>query len=234
MTNSKYRLVMVRHGHTEWNLTNRFTGWSDIPLSETGKIESRQAGKRLSEEGYTFDEAHISVLMRTREALDSLLSAANHPDIPVYCAWELNERHYGSLQGLNKEEIFDTWGKEKAYRWWRGFDDAPPPLAEDDKRHPRHDPLYKDVDPACLPQSESLAQCLSRTLPYWHKVIAPNILTGRQLIIVSHGNTLRGLRMHIENIGKIDIQKIEIPLGVPFVYHLDENLKPTGFEMLEY
>ena len=233
MTNSKYRLVLVRHGHTEWNLTNRFTGWSDVPLSETGKNETQQAGKSLGEKGYTFDAAHISALTRTQQALDRLLHAASHPDIPVYRTWKLNERHYGSLQGMNKEEIFETWGKEKAYLWWRGFDEAPPPLAEDDKRHPRHDPLYKDIDPERLPHSESLAQCLNRTLPYWHKVIAPQILSGKQLIVVSHGNTIRGLRMHIENIDKIEIQKMEIPLGVPLVYHFDEALKPIRIEWIE-
>ena len=233
MREAKYQLVLVRHGHTKWNLTNRFTGWTDVPLSSTGIEEASQAGLRFKEKGFAFDEAHISVLFRTRQALNAMLDSASHPEIPVYTSWRLNERHYGNLQGMNKQAIFDAWGEEQAYRWWRGYEAKPPLLKKDDPRHPRFDPLYDELDPAELPDSESLSQCLSRLLPYWHETLLPAIKAGRRLIIVSHGNTLRALRMYIEKIDPQNIEKIEIPLGTPFVYSLDEKMKPIEIDWLE-
>jgi len=234
MNTSKYQLVLARHGHTEWNLNNRFTGWSDVPLSKTGINESTQAGTQLAAEGYTFDEAHISVLMRTRQALDAILKSADHPAIPVYTSWRLNERHYGNLQGLNKQEIFDTWGQEQSYRWWRGYHDAPPSLESNDPRHPCFDDLYNMLDPTLLPDTESLAQCRARLLPYWNETLLPRIQAGKRIIVVSHGNTLRGLRMYLENINPADIEAIEIPLGAPFVYHFDADMNILKIEHLEY
>ena len=233
MSDAPHILVLFRHGHTEWNLTNRFTGWTDVPLSEVGLVESEKAGLQLAEKGFQFTEAHISVLLRTRQALKTLLKAANHPEIPIYSNWRLNERHYGHLQGMNKEEIFSSYGIEKSYAWWRGYEDIPPALTQADMRHPIYDPKYADLDPTLLPASESLRQCKERLIPYWHQFIKPGIELGRRLIIVSHGNTLRSLRMLIENIDHHDIEKIEIPLGVPLVYELDKQLNPIKYYTLE-
>lgn len=233
MKNSNTQMVFIRHGHTEWNLTNRFTGWSDIPLAEKGLDEARQIGQRLLTEGFNFDEAHLSVLFRTRQALDAILAAAYHPEIPIYTSWRLNERHYGSLQGLNKQEIFNNWGEQQSYQWWRGYEAEPPPLSSDDPRHPRFDHLYKDLKPSLLPGSESLAQCVARLQPYWENVLHPAIKKGKRLIIVSHGNTLRSLRMLVEKINPIDIEKVEIPFDVAYVYTFNKKTQLTQFEQLE-
>lgn len=233
MKKTKFRLVLMRHGHTTWNLTNRFTGWSDVPLSDVGLSEAKKAGIQLSSKGYDFDEAHVSALKRTRQALDAVLRSANHSKIPVHTSWRLNERHYGGLQGLNKQEIFSAWGEQQSYLWWRGYHDQPPPLAIDDPTHPRFDPLYKDVDETLLPHSESLSNCLERVLPYWLETLLPKIHAGKRLLVVSHGNTLRSLRLHIEKMSYKEIEKIEIPLGVPFVYHFDDNMTPEHIEWLD-
>lgn len=225
-------LVLVRHGHTQWNLDNRFTGWSEIPLSEIGIEEARQAGRLLSDKGLRFDEAHVSVLERTRQALDIMLQAANHTPVPVYSSWRLNERHYGALQGLNKQEIFSAYGQAQAFRWWRGFETSPPPLDMDDPRHPRFSSLYRDLDSKLLPESESLAQCQARLVPYWSDTILPAIAAGKRLIVVSHGNTLRSLRMHVEDISIEKIESIEIPPGIPFIYHMNHEMQLEKIEWL--
>jgi len=233
MSAAEHTLVIMRHGHSEWNLANRFTGWSDIPLTETGLNEATIAGKRLSDAGFHFDEVHTSVLHRNRQTADSLLAAAGHPEIPILTTWRLNERHYGQLQGMNKQEIFTQWGEEQAQRWWRGYLDPPPPLPMDDPRHPRFDPLYQELEPHELPASESLAQCQARLLPYWQQAICTRIRSGSRLLIIGHGNTLRGLRMHIENIGPEEIEQIEIPMAIPLVYRLDSNMAVIAAEWLE-
>lgn len=221
MSGIAYSLVLVRHGHSEWNLCHRFTGWTDIAITEIGLNEAALAGKCLAKQGYHFDEVHVSALQRTRQTADAILSAMAHSDIPYHQSWRLNERHYGQLQGLNKDQIFESWGEENSRRWWRGYCEPPPQLEVNDSRHPSFDPLYADIDPALLPLSESLEQCQQRLLPYWHKTVVPLIRSNRNLLIISHGNTLRSLCMYLEKISAEDIEKVEIPSAVPLVYHFD-------------
>ncbi len=226
-------IVFIRHGHSEWNLTHRFTGWTDIPLTEVGLAEAEAAGQCLAVAGFGFDEAHISVLQRTRQTAEAVLAALGQPEVPIYETWRLNERHYGALQGMNKDEIFAAWGETRSRRWWRGYFDPPPPLDALDPRHPRFDPHYADLDPSLLPASESLRDCQLRTLPYWHEVLAPRLLAGHRLLVVSHGNTLRSLVMHLEHISPEAMERIEIPSGIPLVYRLTADLAVLGREWLE-
>jgi len=233
MNTIEYCLVLVRHGHSDWNLSNRFTGWSDIALTEVGLEEAKNCGKNLASQEFEFDEVHISVLERTRQTAEQLLSAAEHREIPYHRSWRLNERHYGCLQGMNKQEIFTAWGEQQSYCWWRGYNEPPPPLDDNDLRHPRFDECYADIDASLLPSSESLEQCMQRLIPYWQEVIVPSIQSGQRLLIVSHGNTLRSLRMHVENIDPEEIQHIEIPSAVPLVYRFNSDMELLGFEWLE-
>lgn len=228
-----HAVVFLRHGHSEWNLTDRFTGWTDIPLTETGIAEAKIAGRRLAAEGYRFDEAHVSLLRRTQQTVDCLLLAAGHPAVPIHKTWRLNERHYGALQGMNKQEIFAVWGEERSRRWWRGYFEQPPALEYDDPRHPRFDARYAELDPSDVPATESLADCQRRLLPYWNEVMAPRIRSGRRLLVVSHGNTLRSLVMHLDRISPEAMEKVEIPPGVPLVYRLSAELEVLGREWLE-
>lgn len=225
-------LVLLRHGHTDWNLSGRFTGWTDIPLNSAGLAQAEQAGKWLAAAGLKFDEVHFSALQRTRQTADALLAAAHHPAIPYHATWRLNERHYGQLQGLDKQQIFAAWDEPHYRRWWRGYDEAPPALEVDDPRHPRFDPHYRTLDPAQLPCSESLADCQRRLLPYWRETLAPRIAAGCRLLVISHGNTLRSLVMHLEQIAPADIEHVEIPSGIPLVYRFDEALGVIGTEWL--
>ena len=226
-------LVLFRHGHSEWNLTDRFTGWTDIPLTGVGLAEAAAAGKRLAAAGFAFDEVHGSVLQRTRQTAEALLAAMGTPEVPFFTTWRLNERHYGALQGMNKKEIFATWGEEASRRWWRGYYEPPPPLALDDPRHPRFDSRYAGLPPADLPASESLRDCQRRTLPYWDEVLLPRLRAGRRLLVISHGNTLRGLVMHLDGLSPAAMEKVEIPSGVPLVYRFAGDLAVTGREWLE-
>ncbi len=214
-------LVLLRHGHSEWNLANRFTGWTDIPLTASGLDEARAAGEALARAGLGFDAVHVSVLVRTRQTAEAVLAALGTPTVPIHSTWRLNERHYGVLQGMQKQEIFAAWGEAASRRWWRGYVEAPPPLAPDDPRHPRFDPLYRDLDPAALPASESLRDCQRRLLPYWESVLLPALQAGQRLLVVSHGNTLRGLVMHLDGLSAEAMERVEIPPGVPLVYCLD-------------
>lgn len=225
-------VVLFRHGHSEWNLGDRFTGWTDIPLTEVGLAEAAAAGRRLAQAGFAFDEAHGSVLQRTRQTVEALLAAMGTPEVPLFTTWRLNERHYGALQGLNKREIFAAWGEEASRRWWRGYFEPPPPLDHDDPRHPRFDPLYAALDPQDLPASESLRDCQRRTLPYWHEVLVPRLRAGRRLLVVSHGNTLRGLVMHLDGLSAGDTERVEIPYAVPLVYRFAPDLSVVGREWL--
>ncbi len=233
MMKTERKLVFFRHGHSEWNLTSRFTGWTDIPLTEVGLAEAAIAGRRLAEAGFAFDEVHGSVLVRTRQSAEAILAAMGTPDVPFFGTWRLNERHYGALQGMNKQEIFSTWGEEASRRWWRGYVEPPPPLDRDDPRHPRFDPLYASLDPANLPASESLRDCQQRTLPYWHEVLLPRLREGRRLLVISHGNTLRGLVMHLDGLTPQAMEKVEIPSGVPLVYRFAPDLGVLGRDWLE-
>lgn len=234
MNRAGYRLVVLRHGNSDWNLTHRFTGWIDIPLNEQGQQQAAVAGQRLAAEGWAFDEVHTSLLRRTQQTADVLLAALRQPTLPrYYASWRLNERHYGQLQGLNKQEIFAAWGEQRARRWWRGYFDPPPALAADDPRHPRFDPLYAALDPALLPGSESLSDCQRRLLPYWHEVLAPHIAANLKLLVISHGNTLRSLVMFLEKLAPEAIEQVEIASGVPAVYYFNEALQLTSREWLE-
>lgn len=226
-------LVFLRHGHSAWNLTDRFTGWTDIPLTEAGLAEATEAGRRLSEAGYRFDEVHISLLRRTRQTAEKVLQAMATPDVPIFSTWRLNERHYGALQGLNKQEIFSKWGETEARRWWRGYHEPPPPLDINDPRHPRFDPLFAGLAPQDLPASESLSDCQRRTLPYWHEVLVPRLRAGRRLLVISHGNTLRGLVMFLEGLTPAQMERVEIPSGVPLVYVLSDAIEVVGKRWLD-
>jgi len=233
MVTPAQRVVFIRHGHSEWNLTHRFTGWTDIPLTEVGLAEGAAAGRRLAQAGYAFDEAHVSVLRRTRQTVVALLAAAAHPEVPIHETWRLNERHYGALQGLDKHEIFAAWGVEQSRRWWGGYFEPPPALAHDDPRHPRFSPQYQDLDPALLPATESLRDCQQRTLPYWREVLLPRIAAGRRLLVASHGNTLRGLIMHLDGISPEAMEQVEVPSGVPLVYRFAQDMTVLGREWLD-
>jgi 2,3-bisphosphoglycerate-dependent phosphoglycerate mutase len=233
MSELEHYVVLLRHGHSEWNLTDRFTGWTDIPLTEVGLAEAAVAGRRLAQAGFAFDEVHASVLQRARQTADTLLAAMGTPEVPYFASWRLNERHYGALQGMNKREIFATWGEEVSRRWWRGYYEPPPPLDRDDPRHPRFDPLYAALDPRDMPASESLRDCQQRTLPYWNEVLAPRLRAGRRLLVISHGNTLRGLVMHLDGLSAEAMERVEIPSGVPLVYRFGPDLDVLGREWLE-
>lgn len=226
-------LVLLRHGHSEWNLTDRFTGWTDIALTQIGLDEAAAAGRKLVEAGFAFDEAHISVLQRSRQTLDALLGAMGVASLPVFESWRLNERHYGALQGMNKQEIFAAWGEAQSQKWWRGFMERPPPLEPDDPRHPRFDLLYQNLWPEDLPATESLQDCQRRALPYWEETLLPRLQSGQRLLVISHGNTLRGLAMHLESISPDAIEHVEIPPGVPLIYRFEPDFTLRNREWLE-
>lgn len=233
MTRQNPTLVLIRHGSSEWNLSGRFTGWTDIPLIDAGIAQAAAAGQRLAAAGVTFDEVHTSVLCRTHQTAASLLAAAGHPAIPHHATWRLNERHYGRLQGMNKQEIFAAWGEQNFRRWWRGYYESPPPLDLDDPRHPRFDPLYAALSPDQLPCSESLSDCQQRLLPYWHETLMPRLTANKSLLVISHGNTLRSLVMYLDGIAAEAIEKLEIPSGVPLIYRFNKSLEVAGREWLE-
>lgn len=220
------KLVLLRHGQSTWNLENRFTGWTDVDLSEQGIQEAHEAGKLLREEGYTFDMAFTSVLKRAIRTLWIALDELDQMYIPIENAWQLNERHYGALQGLNKAEMAEKFGKEQVLLWRRSYNVPPPPLDYDDPRHPRFDPRYAKVDPSVLPACESLELTLKRVLPYWESNIVPRLKRGEKLLIAAHGNSLRALVKHLDHISDEEIVELNIPTGIPLVYELDENLHP--------
>jgi 2,3-bisphosphoglycerate-dependent phosphoglycerate mutase len=217
-------LVLIRHGQSQWNLENRFTGWVDVDVSDQGHAEAVQAGKLLVRAGLTFDLAFTSVLKRAIRTLWLVLSELDLMWIPQMAAWQLNERHYGVLQGLDKAETAAVHGEEQVHIWRRSFDVPPPPMAEDDPRHPRFDPRYREVDPARLPSGESLKDTLGRVLPYWERQLAPHLTQGRNLVCAAHGNSLRALLKHLLKIGDRDIPGLEIPTGNPLVLELDPGL----------
>lgn len=219
------KLVLVRHGQSTWNLENRFTGWTDVDLSEQGVKEAHEGGRLLREGGYTFDFAFTSVLKRAIRTLWIVLDEMDQMYIPVENAWQLNERHYGSLQGLNKAEMAEKFGAEQVLVWRRSYNVPPPALEMTDERHPRFDPRYAKVDPKVLPACESLELTLARVLPYWESTIVPRLKKGEKLLIAAHGNSLRALVKHLDNIPDDEIVGLNIPTGIPLVYELDDNLK---------
>ena len=221
-----YKLVLVRHGQSTWNLENRFTGWTDVGLTEQGVTEAHEAGRLLREEGYAFDVAYTSVLKRAIKTLWIVLEEMGLEWIPVMRAWQLNERHYGNLQGLNKAEMAEEFGEEQVKIWRRSYDVPPPPLELTDERHPKFDPRYASLTPEQLPATESLKITLERVLPYWHSTLAPAIKSGQQVLVAAHGNSLRAMVKYLDNIPEDEITELNIPTGIPLVYELDEDLKP--------
>ena len=220
------QLVLLRHGESTWNKENKFTGWTDVDLSEKGIIEAKEAGKVLKEKGFVFDIAFTSVLKRAIRTLWFTLDEMDLMWIPVYRSWRLNERHYGALQGLNKSETAKKFGEEKVLVWRRSYDIPPEALKKDDKRYPGNDPKYKDLDEKDTPLTECLKDTVKRFLPYWHEIIVPAIKSGKRVLIAAHGNSLRALVKHLDNISDEEIVKLNIPTGIPLVYELDSNLKP--------
>jgi 2,3-bisphosphoglycerate-dependent phosphoglycerate mutase len=221
-----HRVVLLRHGESTWNKENRFTGWTDVGLSERGVQEAVAAGRVLRAEGYEFDVAYVSVLKRAIKTLWLGLEELDRMWIPVHHSWRLNERHYGALQGLNKAETAAKHGLEQTQIWRRSYDIAPPPLTAGDERFPGNDPRYADLDPALLPRTECLKDTVERFLPYWHETIAPAIQSGQRVLIAAHGNSLRALVKYLDHISDADIVELNIPTGVPLVYELDADLKP--------
>jgi len=221
-----YKLVLVRHGQSTWNLENRFTGWTDVGLTDLGRSEALAAGQFLKEGGYTFDIAYTSVLKRASETLWSILQVMDLEWIPVTNAWQLNERHYGALQGLNKSEMAEKFGEAQVKIWRRSYDVPPPVLELTDERHPKFDPRYASLTPEQLPATESLKITLDRVLPYWHSTLAPTIQSGKRVIIVAHGNSIRAMVKYLDNISEDSITELNIPTGIPLVYELDKDLKP--------
>ena len=220
------RLVLLRHGQSEWNKENRFTGWTDVGLSEQGRREAQNAGQLMATEKFEFDVAQTSVLKRAIHTLWIALDEMDLAWIPVRRSWRLNERHYGALQGLNKAETAARHGEAQVKIWRRSYDTSPPPLALDDPRHPSRDPRYAGLSAAELPLAESLKDTVARFMPYWHSNIAPDVRAGKKVLIAAHGNSLRALVKYLDDVPDDEIVELNIPTGVPLVYLLDEDLKP--------
>jgi 2,3-bisphosphoglycerate-dependent phosphoglycerate mutase len=219
-----YKLVLIRHGESTWNKENRFTGWTDVELSDKGRAEAVAAGELLKAEGYTFDVAYASLLKRALNTLWTVLQGLDRVWIPIEKDWRLNERHYGALQGLNKAETAAKYGDEQVLVWRRSYDIPPPPLEKSDERWPGHDPRYAGI--ADLPLTECLKDTVDRVLPLWEETIAPTVKSGKRVIIAAHGNSLRALVKYLDNVSDTDIINLNIPTGVPLVYELDAELKP--------
>jgi len=221
-----FKLVLVRHGESEWNKENRFTGWTDVDLSEKGRSEALEGGRILKQEGYTFDVAYTSLLKRAIRTLWTVLDELDLLWVPVIRDWRLNERHYGALQGLNKSETAEKFGEDQVKIWRRSYNTPPPPLDKSDSRWPGHDRRYADLSEAELPLTECLEDTVARVLPLWHQTIAPAVKSGKRVIIAAHGNSLRALVKYLDNISEDEIIGLNIPTGVPLVYELDDELKP--------
>uniref|UniRef100_H2YCR4 Phosphoglycerate mutase n=1 Tax=Ciona savignyi TaxID=51511 RepID=H2YCR4_CIOSA len=225
---AEYTIIMVRHGESKWNMENKFCGWFNADLSDKGREEAKAAGKALKDGGYTFDLAYTSVLTRANDTLDAILGTLEQTNIPIKKTWRLNERHYGGLTGLNKAETAKKFGDEQVLTWRRSFG-VPPPEMETD--HPYYDVInkderYKDVDPADMPKCESLELTIKRALPYWNDEIVPALKSGKKIIIAAHGNSLRGIVKHLDDLSDKRIMELNLPTGIPFYYKLDENMKP--------
>ena len=220
-----YQLVLIRHGESTWNLENRFTGWTDVPLTETGIAQAKEAGRLLSAEGFDFDVAYTSVLKRATHTLWHCLDAMDRTWLPVVHAWRLNERHYGALQGLNKAETAKKYGDAQVLVWRRSFDTPPPALTADDPRCERADRRYEKQQPQDIPLTECLKDTVARVLPFWNESMAPAIKAGKRIVVAAHGNSIRALVKYLDNISDDDIVGVNIPNGIPLVYTLDSNLK---------
>ncbi|NWF68528.1 MAG: 2,3-diphosphoglycerate-dependent phosphoglycerate mutase [Chloroflexi bacterium] len=220
------KVVLLRHGESVWNKENRFTGWTDVDLSEKGLEEAKRAGRTLKQEGYVFDIAFTSVLKRAIRTLWLALDEMDQMWLPIHNSWRLNERHYGALQGLNKAEMAAKFGDEQVLVWRRSYATPPPALEKSDERYPGNDPRYGNLDEKDIPLTECLKDTVARFLPYWHETIAPTIRSGKRVIIAAHGNSLRALVKYLDNIADDEIVELNIPTGVPLVYELDADLKP--------
>ena len=222
-----HKLVLLRHGQSQWNLENRFTGWTDVDLTDQGREEAKAAGRVLKEKGFIFDKAHTSVLKRAIRTLWIALDELDQMWLPVRRDWRLNERHYGALQGLNKSETAEKHGEEQVLIWRRSYDIPPPALAEDNEHYPGHDPRYANLTSEELPLTECLKDTVERFLPYWHEAIVPEIKEGQRVIIAAHGNSLRALVQYLDGLSEEAVLKLNIPTGMPLVYELDDDLKPV-------
>ena len=221
-----YKVVLLRHGQSQWNLENRFTGWHDVDLTEQGQAEARAAGQVLKENGFLFDKAYSSLLKRAIRTLWLALEELDQVWLPVRRDWRLNERHYGALQGLNKAETAEKHGEDQVLIWRRSYDVPPPPMEKDDEGYAGNDIRYADLPEADIPLTECLKDTVDRFLPYWHETIAPDIKAGKRVIIAAHGNSLRALVKYLDDLSEEEVLKLNIPTGMPLVYELDANLKP--------
>jgi 2,3-bisphosphoglycerate-dependent phosphoglycerate mutase len=227
-----HKLVLVRHGESAWNQENRFSGWTDVDLTEKGKGEAQRAGRLMREEGFAFDLAYTSVLRRAIKTLWLALEEMDRMWIPVHHSWRLNERHYGALQGLNKAETAAKFGEAQVKIWRRAYATPPPPLEEGDPRLEPDNPRYADLAPGEFPRTECLKDTVARFLPHWHETIAPSIRAGRQVLIAAHGNSLRALVKYLDEVSDDEIVELNIPTGIPLVYELDDGLRPQGHRYL--
>ncbi|MES2189189.1 MAG: 2,3-diphosphoglycerate-dependent phosphoglycerate mutase [Pseudomonadota bacterium] len=221
-----YKLVLIRHGESTWNLENRFTGWTDVALTDTGIEQAKNSGRLLKAEGYDFDVAYTSVLKRATHTLWHVLDEMDRTWLPVVHSWRLNERHYGGLQGLNKAETAAKYGDAQVLAWRRSYDVPPPPLDANDERSERADLRYAKLQPDQVPLTECLKDTVARVLPFWNEAMAPAIKSGKRVVVAAHGNSIRALVKHLDSISDNDIVGVNIPNGIPLVYELDENLKP--------
>lgn len=232
---NEYKLILLRHGESQWNALNLFTGWVDVDLSEKGILEAKRGGELLKEKNLIPDSLHTSVLKRAIKTSELALQAAGIKDIPTKRSWRLNERHYGALQGLNKKDTLDKYGEEQFMLWRRSFDVPPPPIDPNDKYAQNNDPKYKDIQKSDIPLTECLKDVVKRVIPYWQEEIVPELRNGKTVLVVAHGNSLRALIKYLENISDEDIAKLNLPTGIPLLYRLDENFKPVvlGGEYLD-
>tara|TARA_A100001037_G_C15153953_1_gene642117 strand:- start:6273 stop:7034 length:762 start_codon:yes stop_codon:yes gene_type:complete len=227
-TNIVHKLVLLRHGQSQWNLENRFTGWADVDLTPQGELEALESGKLLKQNGFQFNVIHTSVLKRANRTMDICLNEMGLKDVTTHYHWRLNERHYGALQGLNKAEMAIEYGDEQVHIWRRSYETPPPKLKLDDERHPRFDEKYQGLSQEELPASECLKDTVNRFLPYWLNKIKPDIEAGKSVLIVAHGNSLRALVKYLDQISDEEILKLNIPTGAPMVYELNQDLHPIN------